>query len=282
MTCASRGPAVRVLVVNLADNASTNIRDRLLETDDWQESGRFRGHVMWQRAYDMMVQVDGPTIVDEDLSADLAETGWPIDAVWFLSRHRAASGKPSLTVHPIGNWGEAKYGGRPSTFSTAAPRDMSALLRRLRAHRDDQGLPHDVTYEATHHGPYMQQPSLFVEIGSDESWYDDVPSAAALAGAVTDVLDDGPARGDRPIALGVGGGHYVPQQTDKALAEELDFGHLVPAYALPPESDLPATLQKAWDATPGASAVYMHKKGLKGPQKQAVRDWTDATGIELV
>ncbi len=271
---------MRILVVNRADNASTNIRDRLLD-GDWVDTGStFRGHPMHQRGYDVMVEVDGPTIFDEALSSDLRALEWPIDAVWFLSRHRAASGQPSLTVHPIGNPHDAEYGGQPGTFSLAAARDMSALLRRLHHHRDAAGLPHEVTYEATHHGPFMDLPSLFVEIGSNEDWYDDVPSAEALAGAVTDVLD-GEGAADAPIVLGVGGGHYVPQQTTKALAGELDFGHLVAAYALDPDAAA-TTLQSAWQATPGATGVYMHKKGLKGPQRQAVKAWCEANDVPLV
>ena len=269
---------MRLLVVNRADNASTNIRDRLLESGEWVDTGsRFRGHAMHQRGYDVMIEVDGPVIQDEGLSDDLERLEWPIAAVWFLSRHRAASGKPSLTVHPIGNPGEAKYGGRPGVFSPAAPRDMGALLRRLQHHRDEAGLPHDVSYEATHHGPWMGLPSLFVEIGSDEAWYDDVPSGQVLAAAVTDVLD-GEGFIDGPIHVGVGGGHYVPRMNDKALAGEADFGHLLAAYAIDAEAD-GAVLRDAWAATPDADAVYVHKKGLKGPQRQAVAAWAEASGI---
>lgn len=280
----SAGP-VRVLVVNRSDSASLNIRDRLLETEDWVDTGsRFRGHPMHQRGYDVMVEVDGPTIHDEDLSGDLDRFGWPIAAVWFLSRHRAASGQPSLTVHPIGNHGDAEAGGRLRTLSPAAPRDMGALLRRLRVHRDDRALPHSVTYEATHHGPLMAQPSLFVEIGSDDDWYEDVPSGEALAAAVTDVLD---GRGflQGPVQVGVGGGHYVPRMTDLALRGEADFGHLVPAYAVDADEEDPTVLRRALEATPGLDAdapVYVHKKGLKGPQRQRVRAWMEALGVAAV
>ncbi len=271
---------MRVLVVNLQDPASVTIRDALLEDNDWQEAGQFRGNPLWQRAYDIMVQVEGPSITDAHLSQDLADTGWPIDAVWFLSKHRAESGQPSLTVHPIGNHGEARFGGEATTLSPAAPRDMGALLRRMFHHAQAMNLPHAVTYEGTHHGPLMMQPSVFVEIGSDEHWYQDAQSGEAIASAVTDVLD-GMGRIDGPITLGVGGGHYVPRQTTKALDGECDFGHLVPAYALHVEATDPAApLERALDATPGATAVYMHKKGLKGPQRQVVRDWIAASGCK--
>ena len=119
---------VRVLVVNRADSASINIRDRLLETGDWVDTGStFRGHPMHQRGYDVLVEVDGPTIHDEALSDDLLNLEWPIHAVWFLSRHAAASGQPSFTVHPIGNPGDAPYGGQPGTFSPCA---LVAVVRQ--------------------------------------------------------------------------------------------------------------------------------------------------------
>lgn len=223
---------------------------------------------MLQRGYDVMVQIAGPSIHDEDLDADLHHLSWPIHAVWFLSKHRAASGNPSLTVHPIGNFNGAEAGGRAGALSPSAPRDMGALLRRLKHHRDGAGLPHDVTFEATHHGPHMTIPSLFVEIGSNEEWYDDEESGRVLAAAVTDVLD-GEGVLHAPLQVGVGGGHYVPQMTDKALAGEADFGHMVPAYALDP-SDGPRVIELALEGTPGAS-LYMHKKGLKGPQRDVVR-----------
>ncbi len=270
----------RVLVCNLGDSASLNIRDRLLESGEWRDSGDvFRGRPVRVRRGARMVEVDGPTITDEALSFDLAATGWAIEAVWFLSRHRAASGQPSLTVHPIGNHQAAEFGGQPQTLSPAAPRDMGALLRRLRVYRDEHDLPHQVTYEATHHGPLMAQPSLFVEIGSNEDWYEDTPSGVALAAAVTDVLE-GKGRIDGPCLVGVGGGHYVPRHTDLTLAGEADFGHLLPAYAIDADREDPAPLARALAATPGADAAYVHKKGLKGPQRQRVAAWLEALGAE--
>lgn len=268
---------MRVLVVNRSDTASVNICDRLVEAGGWEPAGRFRQAAVLRRGPDALVEVQGPVVHDEDLDADLG----PLrpDAVWFLSRHRAASGKPSLTVHPIGNHGDAEYGGEPRTLCPAAPADMGALLRRLRTHRDAAGLPHEVTYEATHHGPRMRVPSLFVEIGSDEAWYGDRASAEVLARAITDVLD-APSRGP-PVAVGVGGGHYAPRQTEKALAGEYDFGHLLPSYAADPVAG-PGLLRRCVEATPGCVGVYMHKKGLKGPQRQAVRSWCEEIGMGLL
>lgn len=271
---------MRVLVCNLADPASVNIRDRLLEGGTWEQAKRtFRGGPVWSRSETALVEVAGPTVTDEGLDADLKATGWPVMDVWFLSKHAAKSGHPSLTVHPIGNHAQADFGGRPAHLPPASPRDMGALLRRLRHHAAEAGLPHSVTYESTHHGPVMSVPSLFVEIGSDEQWYRDAASARVLARAIEDVLS-GEGRCDGPVLVGVGGGHYVPRHTDLAAAGKADFGHFLPGHYADEQADA-SRLRRAIDATPGCRGVYVHKKGLKGGQKQAVQRWCDELGVKV-
>lgn len=269
--------AVRVLVCNRSDTASVNLRDRVLEGGDWEATNRrFRGAPVWSQSEALLVEVEGPTITDERLGADLRAMNLPLRDVWFLSRHAAASGQPSLTAHPIGNPGPAKFGGQPETFSPAAARDMGALLRRMKHHATAAGLPHQVTYEGTHHGPLMTLPSLFVEIGSDEKWYGDLASARVVAQAIQDVLR-GEGRSSGPVLLGVGGGHYHPRHTDLALAGEADFGHLLPSHSLHGAE----TLRRAWAATPGAQGVYLHRKGMKGPEREQALAWCAELGLPI-
>ena len=47
----------------------------------------------------------------------------------FVSRHRSKTGEPTLTTHPIGNFAEAKFGGRPKTLVKSSPKLMTHLLR---------------------------------------------------------------------------------------------------------------------------------------------------------
>jgi D-aminoacyl-tRNA deacylase len=273
--------ALRVLVCSRVDPASVNLRDRILETGDWEATNRrFRDAPVWAQSEAVLVEIEGPSIHDEALDADLQSLGLPLRDVWFLSKHRAASGTPSLTVHPIGNHGEAKFGGQPRTLSPAAARDMGALLRRIRHHRDVAGLPHQVTYESTHHGPLMRLPSLFVEIGSDETWYSDPGSAQAVARAVQEVLR-GEGKSSGPVVVGVGGGHYVPRQTDVALAGEADFGHFVPQHAVEAEGADAGVLRRAVEATPDCAGAYLYKKGLTGTQRQTVTRWCEELGVPL-
>ena len=270
---------MRVLVASRIDPASMNIRDRLLEAGNWEKTNRtFRDAPVWSRSETVLVEVAGPSIHDEQLDADLRATGLPIMDVWFLSKHAAKSGTPSLTVHPIGNHATADFGGRPHALPPACPRDMGALLRRLKHYAKEAGLPHAVTYESTHHGPWMTFPTLWVEIGSEDSWYRDPKGGAVVAAAIDDVLAGG-GRCAGPVLVGVGGGHYVPRATDIALAGKADFGHFLPTHCVDAAGG-PEALQRAVAATPGCAGVHVHHKGLKGPQRQAVQGWLDALGVK--
>lgn len=271
---------MRVLVCNRSDPASVNLRDRLLETGDWELTGkRFRRAVVWSQSEAILVEVEGPTVTDEALDADLRGMGLPLRDVWFLSKHAAQSGTPSLTVHPIGNWGaEARFGGEPHTLAPAAARDMGALLRQVRVRAREAGLPHEVTYESTHHGPRMSLPTLFVEIGSDAAAYGDVPTARAMAAAISDVLR-GEGRSTGPVLVGVGGGHYAPRATDVAAAGEADFGHLLPTHALE-GGDPVDLLRRAVAATPGCAGVHLHRKAMKGELRARVLAACTELGVE--
>lgn len=268
------GSRVRVLVASRVDPASMNIRDRLLETGTFERTGKeFRGAPVWARSETILVEVEGPSIHDEALDGDLKATGWPVMDVWFLSKHAAKSGQPSLTVHPIGNHAAADFGGRPQALPPASSRDMGALLRRLKHHAGAAGLPHAVTYESTHHGPWMTVPTLWVEIGSDAQWYGDRKGGEVVAAAIDDVLA-GEGRCAGPVVVGVGGGHYVPRATDVALAGKADFGHFLPSHFVDGAAG-PDALRRAVEATPGCEGVHVHHKGLKGPQRAAVKGWLE-------
>lgn len=251
---------MRVLVAVDSDPASQTIW-RAMQAE-WHEDGSFRGRPAFRRGDAACVCIEGPSIFDETLGQELQ--AWGATTIWVLSKHRAASGQPSLTVHPIGNFRDAQFGGEPATIAPHAARDMGALLRRLHANATE--LPHSVTYEATHHGPGSPIPILFLELGSDESWYEDAPSGQVIAKSAHEVLD-GQGLIDKPILLGVGGGHYVPRCTDMALAGEADFGHLIPNYQLVDAQPLALCFDH--------DALYMHKKGLKGQQKEIVRNWLE-------
>jgi D-aminoacyl-tRNA deacylase len=182
----------------------------------------------------------------------------------FPSIHRSEQNVPCLTVHPLGNPGpRAEVGGRPRTLVPADPRRMASALRLL-----DEGaapLGWSATYEATHHGPEVDLPAFFIEIGYGELTEPPPTAVRVLSDVIARIAVD-PA--DR-VALGIGGGHYVPHFTEIALRRAWAFGHLLSRHALE-ELDR-ATAREAYSKTGNAEGVvYARAEDARHPVLEGV------------
>jgi D-tyrosyl-tRNA(Tyr) deacylase len=145
----------------------------------------------------------------------------------FPSIHRSSENIACLTTHSLGNLGPgAGVGGRARTVCPSDPRSMTQVLRRLA----DEGKPTGLmtTFESTHHGPELELPAFFVEIGYGT--LPEPPQAAVklLASVLREIRPDAQDR----VAFAVGGGHYAPHFTDLALRRRWSFGHIVSRHAL--------------------------------------------------
>jgi len=150
---------------------------------------------------------------------------------------------------------------------------MTAALRGLR--KEAKGLPYNVTFEATHHGPYLTTPTFYIEQGSTETEWADLAASRAIARVL---LALEPV--DAPIAIGLGGGHYVPRHTDLALERRVAFGHLLAAYALEGESG--RAIDQAVERTEGATLAYVHRKSLAKPDVRTFEDRLERRGLRIV
>ena len=271
---------MNLIISSEADTASINLRDRLLEMAEWNEIGSFDDRTMWTLAknYGGFCKKGTCLITIKELHiyAEKIDKVWEtqfgrkIDNIVFLSRHKAASGRPSLPVHPIGNWGTAEYGGKESKVSGAAPEWMTGLLLNIRNNRISG---YDVCFEATHHGPLLETPTMFLEIGSSESEWGKKEPARAL---IKSLLKLEPAEGINVI--GIGGGHYTPRFTEAAFSHEVCFGHMVANYGVSVLSPklLPAALRRR-----PADGIYFHRKGMKKIDYQKWKKWAEENEIKI-
>lgn len=269
-----------LILVSRADSASLTIRDALLDAGGWEDAGSFHGLPVRTRGDFLMVEVEPWHLECDLVDRSLKAAGHAFDAVLVASRHRAESGRPALTVHPIGNYGEAEAGGVSKRLTPSAPVVMSRILRRLQV--EVNGLKHSATFEATHHGPFLETPTCFVEIGSDESaWTDPLLGkrvARAMLAAAT------PSEGDdSPILVGLGGSHYAPKFGDLVKQKRANIGHIVPGYQLERGLDH-GVLLEAIRNTPGCQGYYLDPRSLTKPPDVALETfgamelgwWTDA------
>ncbi|MGC8651888.1 MAG: D-aminoacyl-tRNA deacylase [Candidatus Micrarchaeia archaeon] len=210
-----------------------------------------------------MIAINTPLIEAERLD------GISADVLILLSRHSSAKSIPSFTVHTTGNWSsEALLGGKPEELSVAAPLYMRAVLYALNLINSDRSMA--VTYEATHHGPLLNTPSLFVEI--EKNSYNG-ERAKVVAEAVASAL-----RGvtELPVAIGIGGTHYPQKFTELALSGKYAFSHMMPKYYV----DNAKMVEKAIERSePKASIAVIEWKSINTAQRTGVLGALEKAGI---
>ena len=149
---------------------------------------------------------------------------------------------------------------------------------------------YDITLEATHHGPLLDSPTLYLEIGSDEERWTDSRAAHVWAQTISVCLgmsEDTQQRewlGEGDVMIGLGGGHYAPRHKAIISETEVWVGHILANYAIvfegQEESSSPLgswehSVRTAVDSTraafPGGHVfAHLDRKSFKGWQRQAL------------
>jgi len=265
---------VKLIVTSSEDPASMNIRARLLDGKGWSEKGSFEGHPAMTKLDFLMVQVDRIHLEEELIDERVSETlGVNIEMVIFASRHRSESRIPTLTVHPIGNFSSAELGGRPGTLCRSSPQLMTSALRALSA--KGKGLGFNISFETTHHGPFVNSPAFYIEIGSYQELWGREDAAEAIAESILSIKDEG-----HPIIVCAGGGHYAPRFTEVALSKKVAVGHMAANYAL--DALKPDMIEQMANKSGGATKVYFHKKGMPKPAYRELQQRFASCGLEEI
>ncbi len=263
-----------LILTSQDDLASLNIREKLLALDGWKKIGVFHNFPVYRNDRYYLVHIKIQKIYAENIDREIRERlGIKFDNIIVASKHRSAAEIRSLTVHPIGNWGEAKFGGKEHTVVLSNPHLMTQALRILKEKNNLQ--EYTVSFEATHHGPYLETPTFFIEIGSNEEEWRDDRAGEVIAKTILSLEE----RRYMP-ALGIGGGHYMPRITDVALAYKISFGHMIPSYAVDYIDE--KVVKMACQKSDNCSHAYIHRKGLKSEPKKKVLNILKNLGIEIV
>lgn len=296
---------VSLILVSSGDIASTNQADELLKMCEWQELDPVEGLPSYSFKHARMWWMKDGCLWEDDLDKRWAEaTGEIPTEIIFPSRHSAASGNASLTLHPIGTMqvpdGETpEYGGKAADCPPPNPR-IAAWWRELNRVANDL-TEFDLSLETTHHGPWIETPSLFIEIGSTDLTWGHMGAAKILAGIIYRGLglDGGNGlgqwNGNGRVVVTLGGGHYAPRGNLLASHEGIWLGHMLATYALPFVKNEDDTVSGMWEnsirkaikatelAFPGGEIVCsMDKKAFKGWQRQAIRDLLSELDVPLL
>lgn len=309
---------VKLVVVSTLDIASLNQGKALLAKGGWKAGPPVEGDATWSQSdvriwwfHDRLLHQDNLDLRWQD------STGEQVAEVIFPSRHVAASGQPSLTVHPIGVMyhgidEEVPFGGKPGRAPPPSTR-LGPWFRELLAIENESiREKFEISLEVTHHGPWLETPSLFIEIGSTPNEWPHETAAELLAdvmwrglgldgGAGIGGWDEATNRGEK-VVIGLGGGHYAIRLCAVAANSGVWLGHMLANYALvmeKPEGEeweasggvLPGGLwrqaiDEAIDSTrrafPGGEVwAYLDRKSFKGWQRQSIMRYLQESAIPI-
>jgi D-aminoacyl-tRNA deacylase len=271
---------VLAIVVSRADSASVHIGERLRALADWTEreddaEPDAEGGGRYYTTPGAELRSFEPLHLHLDRPADAFSE--PPDLLVFVSRHAGDTG-PLLTAHTTGNFGPADYGGEPNALARAAPNALARIHEAFERYAPDG---YEVALECTHHGPTeVGSPSLFAEVGSTATEWEDPAGAEAVARAVLDLRGVDPDR-ERQL-VGFGGGHYVNRF--ERVVEETDWavGHVAADWGLAAVGDLRepenrALVGRTFERS-GATRALLDGDG----DTAAVREAVETAGYEVV
>jgi D-aminoacyl-tRNA deacylase len=186
------------------------------------------------------------------------------------SQHKSLKNIRSLTVHAAGNFDTNDYGGAKNKMTLYDGKYARGVLMNINKYA--QGLNFEVTYEATHHGPYSENPLLFVEIGSSDLEYGDKEIGYMMARAIYESYGE-----EAEIYCGIGGMHYSSKFTKMAINEGLAFGHIASKYRF--ASLTPDSLNEMFQKSIGAEGFLIENKSFDSLQKNSLKKMLDSKSL---
>tara|TARA_B100000945_G_scaffold316796_1_gene318388 strand:+ start:795 stop:1730 length:936 start_codon:yes stop_codon:yes gene_type:complete len=300
-----------LILASREDSASMNLLSAVISLGGWGDSkemvhGQVTKHSSGVAEVllidDLHIWADGIDIKHEEL------TDFEVDEVLVLSRHVSASETPALTLHAIGVPGEfphgkiARSGGVSGTAVPPSPR-FGGLFRTMREIAIDSNLDedYDITLEATHHGPVLERPTLYIEIGSTQKQWEDQRASNVWAEAISRSLGFSGGSSDcwtgsGRVMVGLGGGHYAPRHKAIICENEVWVGHILANYAIlfdekdgreNPQGPWIHSVKTAVESTriafPGGDVfAHLDRKSFKSWQRRAIESLLSNLGVPVL
>ena len=196
------------------------------------------------------------------------------DFIIFATKHQSKSGVHSLSVHVQGNWGEAGMGGKNRELGIAPSVWLKEGLKILE--KKAENMHYEAIQECTHHGPYIQVPSMFIEIGSSLEEWKNQEAGKIIAEIIVELLEM--KMPEYKSAVGIGGLHHTPSFKKIMLGTNIAVGHVCPKYNL--QNLNKEMIQQALEKTiPKANLVIVDWKGL-GEYKEKIKEMLESIGVE--
>ena len=131
--------------------------------------------------------------------------------------------------------------------------------------------------EATHHGPFIEKPAVFVEIGSTEAEWSDKENGKIIAQTIMNAVKN--KNNNYKTAIGIGGPHYCSNFNKIMLRTDIAISHICPKYQLENlgEDLIKQSIEKTKE---NVDFILLDWKGL-GKEKQRIMELLKSMDLEF-
>lgn len=264
------------IISSSKDPAGINIRSSLIELFDFERTDeKFDNNEVCQytKIKNKIIKlylIENDLIFSENIDRKINA-----DILIFASKHRSRENTPSFAVHPIGNWNKNDFGGKEKELCPSS----AVLLKNffIELNKIENKNNFEITMEATHHGPFVEKPAVFAEIGSTEKEWNDKENGKVIATAIMNALKN--ENQNYKIAVGIGGPHYCNNFNKIALRTDIAVSHICPKFHLDKldESSIKQSIEKTKEKI---DFILLDWKGL-GAEKQRIVDLLEKMNLEV-
>lgn len=189
------------------------------------------------------------------------------DFIIFASKHKSDSNQKTLSIHNPGNFRNADYGGVPGKVCPASAVFQKFMYEKLHEVTKEYDLKdYGITLEATHHGPLINKPCLFIEIGPSEEEWNDRRAGFVIAKTISDTLKSYKENPYSEIAFAIGGPHYCPSFNEIQEKTNIAISHVIANYNAPFSEEM---IKEAVDKTlEEIDFAIIDWKGIKGEERE--------------
>lgn len=189
------------------------------------------------------------------------------DFIIFASKHSSEKKEKTISIHAPGNWRDAKYGGTENKVCKSSAQFQKQLFQKLKQKYKEYDLTnYKLTLEVTHHGPLIDKPCVFIEIGSTDIEWNDRRVAFVIAKTISETIEIFEENSYYEIGIGVGGTHYCPGFNKLQMESNVAISHIIPQYVMPITEHM---LVEAWNKTQEEPDFFiLDWKGLGSSDKR--------------
>lgn len=217
-----------LIIASKSDKAGINITTQLSQ---FRENPLFSS-MQEKPNYDFYL-IENEIIYTENLNQEKINQ---YDFIIFASKHKSEANQKSLSVHAPGNWLTTmpKFGGEAGKVCKTSALFQKQIFEKLNENAEKYHLKdYLITLECTHHGPLINKPCIFTEIGSTENEWQDRKAGFIVAKTISDTINEFKENPFNEIAIAIGGKHYCQSFNKIQLKSNVAISHVIPNYVFP-------------------------------------------------